>query len=55
MITAGRARALQTTLASLHLVNFPIGTAYAVFAWWVCWLNPETVAIFEHPTGRRVD
>jgi hypothetical protein len=54
MVTAGRGRAAQTTLATMHIANFPLGTLYAVFAMWVCWMNPETKAIFDRPEGRRV-
>jgi hypothetical protein len=38
----GRGRALQTVLALALFVTFPIGTAYAVYALWVCWANPTT-------------
>jgi hypothetical protein len=54
MVTAGRARAMQTTLATLHLATFPLGTLYALYAMWVCWIDPETSKIFDHPGGRRV-
>jgi hypothetical protein len=54
MVTAGRARAVQTMLAMLHLGNFPLGTAYAAYALFVCHVNPETKWIFDRPFGRRV-
>jgi hypothetical protein len=54
MVTAGRARNLQTSLAVLQLGNFPIGTAYAGYALWVCHFNPQTSAVFDRPHGRRV-
>jgi hypothetical protein len=54
MITAGRARHLQTVLATLHLSNLPIGTAYAAYALWVCHVNDASRAVFASPFGRRV-
>jgi uncharacterized membrane protein YecN with MAPEG domain len=54
MVTAGRARHLQTVLATMHLPNLPLGTAYGAFALWVCYFNPDTTKIFERPAGRRV-
>ena len=54
MITAGRARPLQTSLAMLHIANFPLGTVYALYALWCCWMDPKTTAIFDSPSGRRV-
>lgn len=36
-IEKGRGRILQTIFAALALFNFPLGTAYGVFALWVCW------------------
>lgn len=45
----GRGRVLQTVLAVLHAANFPLGTAYAAWAGWLCWLNPETARAFEQP------
>ncbi|MBX3246801.1 MAG: hypothetical protein KF901_06450 [Myxococcales bacterium] len=40
----GRGRALQTVLALALIVTLPLGTAYALYALWVCWLNPLTRA-----------
>jgi hypothetical protein len=54
MVTAGRARAMQTTLATLHFATFPLGTLYAIYAMWVCWIDPQTSKIFDRPEGRRV-
>jgi hypothetical protein len=54
MITAGRARHLQTALAMLHLPNVPLGTAYAAYALWVCHYNESSRTIFDRPAGRRV-
>lgn len=45
----GRGRIAQTILAVLHAANFPLGTAYAGWAAWLLWLNPETSRAFEHP------
>ncbi len=38
----GRGRGLQTLLAIALLMTFPFGTAYALYALWVCWANPQT-------------
>ena len=27
--------------------SMPIGTAYSLYALWVCWMNPETKAVFD--------
>jgi hypothetical protein len=54
MVTAGRGRAAQTMLALLHLANLPLGTAYALYALWVMYVNDATVRIFASPGGRRV-
>jgi hypothetical protein len=54
MVTAGRARHLQTVLATLHLANVPVGTAYAAYALWVCHMNDATRTVFDRPFGRRV-
>ena len=54
MVTAGRARNLQSALATMHLANFPLGTLYALYAFWVCWIDPKTTAIFDRPGARRV-
>jgi hypothetical protein len=43
----GRGRILQTVLAVLTIASFPVGTAYAIYALWVCWSNPPTRAAFE--------
>ena len=54
MVTAGRARKLQTVLAVMMMGNVPLGTAYAAYALWLCHLNPETKGWFDRPMGRRV-
>ena len=46
----GRGRLLQTILAILQIASFPVGTAYGVYALWVCWSNGPTKAVFDgHP------
>jgi hypothetical protein len=40
------ARILAIVLAALHVLNFPLGTALAVYTFIVL-LNPETAAAFE--------
>ncbi len=37
VIEQGRGRVLQTILAALSLLNFPLGTAYGAFALFVVW------------------
>ena len=37
VIEKGRGRTLQTVIAFLSLLEFPLGTAYGAFALWVCW------------------
>lgn len=54
MITAGRARVTQTVLALMQLTNFPVGTAYALYALWVCWVDDKTAKVFGSSVGRRV-
>ncbi len=46
-VSRGRWRLVQTIAAVFSLGSFPIGTAYAIFALWVCWGNEETRAIFD--------
>jgi len=42
-----RGRIAQTALATLQLMAFPVGTAYALYALWVCWVNDETKTRFD--------
>lgn len=42
-IKKGRGRILQTLFAALALFYFPLGTAYGVFALWVCWFAEAEV------------
>lgn len=42
-----RGRILQSALAVLQIAAFPIGTAYALYALWVCWINDETKTRFD--------
>ncbi len=41
------ARILGLILAALHVMNFPFGTGFAVYAFWVL-LHPETTARFAN-------
>lgn len=45
-LASGRGRVPQTLLAIGALFSFPLGTAYGIYALWVCWYNPETKARF---------
>ena len=42
------ARIAALVIAALNLLNFPFGTALAVYAFWVL-LNAETAPLFSHP------
>ncbi|HUJ13379.1 MAG TPA: hypothetical protein VL284_06250 [Thermoanaerobaculia bacterium] len=42
------ARVLALVLAVLHVLSFPLGTALAVYAFWVL-LNAQTTPLFERP------
>lgn len=44
------ARIFALILAALHLLSFPLGTAVAVYAFWVL-LNPETTQLFATQTA----
>lgn len=48
-VSAGRGRIAQTALAVMQLASFPIGTAYALYALWVVWLNDDSAKKFERP------
>jgi hypothetical protein len=56
-IELGRGRILQTIVAALALLNFPLGTAYGVFAIWVCWSAEKEVfdrgGVDKAPPERR--
>ena len=47
LVAVGRGRALQTALAVVQVSTFPIGTVYAIYALWVCWLNERSKKAFE--------
>jgi len=48
-VSAGRGRIAQTSLAILQLASFPVGTAYALYALWVVWVNDASAKKFERP------
>jgi hypothetical protein len=43
------ARIFAIILAALHLLSFPLGTAVAIYAFWVL-LNPQTTQLFASQT-----
>ena len=43
----GASRILQTVAVAPHMLNMPFGTALALYAIWVCWMNPPSRALFE--------
>jgi hypothetical protein len=45
LVGSGRGRMFQTLLAATQLMSFPTGTAYAVYAFYVCWV--------DEPSARR--
>lgn len=47
LVAKGRGRILQTVLAVMSLGSVPVGTAYGIYALWVCWMNEETKALFR--------
>lgn len=47
LVGSGRGRAAQTLLAATQLMSFPFGTAYACYAFWVCWVHPLSCARFD--------
>lgn len=47
LVSAQRGRVAQTVLAVIQLIHFPVGTAFGIYAIWVCWFNKETKAAFE--------
>jgi hypothetical protein len=47
LVSARRGRGLQTALAVTQIMSFPVGTLYALYALYVCWLNDETCRAFD--------
>jgi len=52
-IEHGRGRIAQTLVAIASLGSLPLGTAFGVYAIWVCWFNEETKATFDASNVRR--
>ena len=50
-VSRARGRILQTIMAVLTITSVPFGTAYAVYALWLCWMNEETKKAFDEPYG----
>lgn len=46
LVGSGRGRVAQTFLASMQIMSFPLGTVYAVYAIYVCWLNEDSAKRF---------
>ncbi len=42
-------RLVQTVSVAPHIINMPFGTAFALYAIWVCWMNEPTKTLFEKP------
>lgn len=47
LVGSGRGRVAQTFLATMQVMSFPVGTAYGLYALWVCWAH--------EPSARRFD
>jgi len=54
-LVVGQGRVLQTVLAVLNFSNVPLGTAYAVYALWVCWMNETTKRVMDDPVNNLGD
>jgi len=52
-IEHGRGRISQTIVAVGSLASAPLGTAFGIYALWVCWVNEETKATFDATDVRR--
>ncbi len=50
-IERGRGRLAQTMIAVLSLSSVPLGTAYGIYALWVCWFNADTRRRFDEESG----
>ncbi|MEZ4340612.1 MAG: hypothetical protein R3B82_28660 [Sandaracinaceae bacterium] len=46
LVGSGRGRVAQSLLASMQLMSFPVGTTYAVYAFYVCWVNEDSAKRF---------
>jgi hypothetical protein len=46
LVGAQRGRIFQTFLALVHVMSFPLGTAYAGYALYLCWVNESTRRAF---------
>lgn len=47
LVGSGRGRVAQSLLASMQLMSFPVGTAYAVYALYVCWVDADSTKRFD--------
>ncbi|MBN2495122.1 MAG: hypothetical protein JXR96_11060 [Deltaproteobacteria bacterium] len=46
-VVKGRWRPVQTVLAAVQFFIPPIGTAFGIYAFWVCWGHTENKAFFK--------
>lgn len=46
LVGSGRGRVAQTLLAAMQIMSFPLGTVYAVYALWVCWVHEPSAKRF---------
>ncbi len=51
----GKGRILQTILALMLVSSFPIGTLFAAYAIWVCWINEGSKHAFDEGGVLMVD
>jgi len=47
LVGSGRGRVAQSLLASMQLMSFPVGTAYACYALYVCWVDEGAKRKFD--------
>ncbi|MFW5921428.1 MAG: hypothetical protein ACOCUS_06265 [Polyangiales bacterium] len=47
LVGAQRGRIAQTVLAFVQVSSFPVGTVFALYALYVCWLNDASRRAFE--------
>ena len=52
-IENGRGRAAQTILAVLSVINLPVGTLFALYSLWACWVNEDTKSRFDSGNKKR--
>jgi len=52
-IEDGRGRVAQSILAVVSVINLPVGTIFALYSLWACWVNEDTRSRFDNRNTRR--